>query len=403
MWRRSSPYYAAGRHEVDANAAGSLTHNSAPVVLHVMQSAGIGGAERHLLTLLPALRRLGWDARFWGFATEATSAFVDALSAADVPVDLIRVTRMRSLKVAREIRRRVRALDARLVHSHLFYADIQTQLALLGTRVPSVRTIHNGPGFFPGGLPRRVYGWAGSLADRTITISEHMARLAPRVGFAPTDRIRVVHHGVDIASWEPPADARAQARHRLGYRDDEFVIVCTSRLIPGKGQDTLIRAFARAKRAQTRLRLVVVGTGPEADGLHTLARELLPEDSYAFTGFVPDVRNVIWAADIFVLPTHADFDEGFGIAALEAAAAHVPIVASDHAPLRELVEDDTTGLLLKPGDEKQLAEALVSLAGDEARRLRLSAAALELVRRSFSEEAMVEATDRVYRELVPRM
>jgi glycosyltransferase involved in cell wall biosynthesis len=384
----------------DASAQVSRVAEDAPVVLHVMQSAGIGGAERHLLAILPALRALGWDMRFWGFTTAGGSEFANALAAAGIPVDLVHVGRMRSLRVTRELRRRVRALGPRIVHSHLFYADVHTQLALLGTGVRSVRTIHVGPEFIPAGLPRRVYGWAGSRADRTITVSEHMARLAPQLGFAPAERLRVVRYGIDPVAWGPTDDARASARGEFGVRDTDVVVACTSRLIAGKGQDTLIRAFEVARRSNTNMHLLVAGTGPEEERLRQLARDLLPPGSYRFTGFVPDVRRVVWASDIFVLPTHAELGEGFGIAALEAAAGHVAIIASDHAPLRELIEPETTGVIVAPGVTDELARALTHLANDDGLRARLADAATERVCAGFTHASTVAATDAVYRELV---
>ena len=386
----------------DASAQVSRVADGAPIVLHVMQSAGIGGAERHLLAILPALRDLGWDMRFWGFTTAGHSEFANALAATGVPVDLVHAGRMRSLRVTRELRRRVRALGPRIVHSHLFYADVHAQLALLGTNVRSVRTIHVGPEFIPVGLPRRVYGWAGSRADRTITVSEHMARLAPQLGFAPADRIRVVRYGIDQAAWARTGDAPARARAAFGLRDTDVVVACTSRLVPGKGQDTLIRAFEISRRSNADMHLLVAGTGPEEDRLHHLAHEVLPPGSYRFTGFVPDVRHVVWASDIFVLPTHADLGEGFGIAALEAAAGHVAIVASDHAPLRELIGHATTGVIVPPGDTDELAKALTALASDRGLRTRLADAAAERVCAGFTHASTVTATDAVYRELVER-
>jgi glycosyltransferase involved in cell wall biosynthesis len=384
------------------HAPSRVPEPEAPVVLHVMQSAGIGGAERHLLALLPALRARGWDARFWGFMTAGRSVFADALAAKGVPVDVVHAGRNRSLRVTRALRRRIKTLRPQIVHSHLFYGDVQAQLAVLGQSVRSVRTIHVGPEFIPAGLPRRAYGWAGSRADRTITVSDHMAALAPQLGFSPADRVRVVRYGIDPSSWAPTPQERRRARSELSVRDTDVVVACTSRLIAGKGQDTLIRAFAIARRTHPELHLVIAGTGPEEDRLHALAHELLPDGSFRFTGFLPDARGVVWASDIFVLPTHEDLGEGFGIAALEAAAADVPVIASDHAPLRELFASGQTGLIVRPGDADDLAKSLLALAGDPALRERLASAAVERVRAGFTETAMVDATESVYRELLGR-
>jgi glycosyltransferase involved in cell wall biosynthesis len=349
--------------------------------------------------MLPALRRLGWDARFWGFLTSDHSSFAAALQEAGVPVSLTRVPTLRSPLVIRSLRSEIRHVSADIVHTHLFYGDVHGQLAQLGTRAQSVRTIHGGPSTIGRRASRWAFAMAGLLADRTIAVSQSIADMVSKMRFAPPSRIRVVRHGINVSAWASTQNRRTEARRRLGLGFDDLLISCTSRLIEGKGQDTLIHALAVALRSDPRLTLVVAGTGPDEDRLHLLAREMLPASSYRFVGFKHDLRPVLWASDIYVLPTHRNLDEAFGLTALEAMASGVPVIASDLPALRELVGPTPAGKLVAPGDVRALSDALERLASSATERSRLSLASAERASR-FTTERMVQETLGVYRELL---
>lgn len=369
-----------------------------PVVLHVMQSAGIGGAERHLLTLLPSLRETGFDARFWGFTDQGRSSFAEALHDVGVPTRLRAFTSPRSPRITWTLRQELKRTRPDILHTHLFYADVHGQVARLGTRIRSVRTVHGGQAI--GDARRRVaFSLAGALADRTIVVSKYLASEAKRLRYAPTSKLRVITHGLAAERWEPSAEDRIRSRRTLALRDDDVAVCCTSRLFEGKGHETLIGAFATAKRSRPELVLILAGTGPLEAHLRTVVEWRLPPGSFRIVGFTEDVRPVLWASDVFVLPTLATLGEGFPMAPLEASAAGLPVVVSDLPPLHESVYDGS-GVFVEPGDKLELARALVMLASDPAARSSMGRAGMRRVRDSFGHERMVAATAAVYAEIL---
>ena len=360
-------------------------------ILHIMQAAQIGGAERSLLVLLPALRAAGHDVAFLGFAKRLPSGFVDALREREIDARVVTGHRLFGPSVALRIRREIANYGPDVVHTHLLYGDVQGQLASASLRIPAVRTIH-GPGNVSSHWKDRIGSRvAGLLARRTITLSPHAAKFARSGRHAPASRIVIVPHGI-----EPVADARIA---RCG--SIEPTVICTSRLIEGKGHAVLIRAMKKVLETH-RAHLHIVGTGPLRNDLQQFAADQLPEASFTFSGFSHDVGAALAASDIFVLPTGRSLGEGSPVAVLEAMAAGLPIVASDLPALRDLFGSTEAGVLVEPGDPDALAAAIVNLLDAPNRRAALGLRGRQLTHERYSVEQLVEQTVGVYKSVLNR-
>lgn len=376
--------------------------SSAPSVVHVQKSAGLGGSERHLLALLPALARRGVDVAMVVARAPGAEAFTSELARAGVPTipvpagpDLNPALTWRLVRVLRDRR-------PSLVHTHLVHADVHGQPAARLARLPAVSSVHGAHSFYrraPHRTPARV---AGHLARRTIAISRHVAELLVDSRVAPPDRVRVVHYGIDAPRWDVPEARRRERRAALGLAPETVAVGIASRLVPGKGHDTLVRAVAAARRGGAPLHLLVAGDGPERERLEALARAEGASGDVAFLGFVGDVASLMAACDVVAFPTLPELGEGFGLAALEAMAAERPVVASRVASLPEVVADGETGLLVPPGEVEALAAALRRLAGDPGERARMGGAGRRRAVERFSLDAMVDATLAVYEEVLER-
>jgi glycosyltransferase involved in cell wall biosynthesis len=309
-------------------------------VLHVHRIGGIGGSERHLLTLLPALAERGVDVRFLGLddPSRAPDPFYEALT---VPYERLAAPRDVDPALALRVRRAVRSAD--LVHTHLVHADVY---GALGAR-RLVSTKHNDDPFRAGAF-RFVERALAHRASRVIAITQALARFqVGRVGL-PADKVEVIHYGLDDLpqAWgtNPPDPVPADAR----------VLLCVCRLEPQKGVDVAIRALADVPDAH----LVVLGEGPQRAELERLAG-----DRVHLLGRVPDVAAWLRRADVLVHPARW---EGFGLALLEAMLASLPVVATEVSSIPEIVVDGETGLLVRPDDPSALAAALNRVLADPA-------------------------------------
>ncbi len=294
--------------------------------------------------------------------------------------------------------RQIRAFRPDLVHTHLIHADLHGQLAARLTGTTGVSSIHSAHDFYEHEPYRSAARIAGHLAGRTIAISEHVGSLVTNARLCRPGAVRVVPYGIDATLWRISDEERATARAELGVEPTDVVVGVASRLIPHKGHSFLLRGYAEAARRAPRLRLVIAGDGPLRAQLESEVRAL--GGAVDFLGFVGDMPRFLGAIDVLAFPTQPEFGEGFGLAALEALAAGRPVVATDVASLPEVVgTDGAAGVLVGPADVAALADALVTLADDELRSQK-GTAARERAPTRFSLEAMVSRTLAVYEELL---
>ena len=344
-------------------------------VLHIHRIGGIGGSERHLLTLLPALAERGVDVGFLGLddTSRAPDPFYAALA---VPFERIPAPHDLDPRLALRVRRAARAAD--LVHTHLVHADVY---GALGAR-RLVSTKHNDDPFRAGAF-RFVERALARRAARIVAITEALARFqVERVGL-PADKVEVIHYGLDAppAAWgaNPPDDLPEGAR----------VVLAVCRLEPQKGLDVAVRALPDIRRRHPGAVLVVLGEGPERQELERLAGEL--RVPVFLPGRVPDVAAWLRRADLLVHPARW---EGFGLALLEGMLASLPVVATRVSSIPEIVVDGETGRLVSADDAQALAAAVSGVLDDPAE---LGARGYERARAEFSVARMAERTLDVYR------
>ena len=340
---------------------------------------GIGGSERHLLTLLPALAERGIETVFVGLDDPAwdPSRFYDALA-----VPAVRLRSPRDLDPGLFVRL-LRTLRADVVHTHLVHADLYGGLAAALRRTALVSTKHNDDPFRVGAF-RFVERALARLADRIVTITDSLRTFTIREVGVPDWKVQTIHYGLDDvpARWgENPTD---------DVPHDARVLLAVSRLTKQKAVEVAVRALASLPVDTA---LVVLGDGPEHALLRQLAHELGLERRVHLLGRVPDVAAWLRRASVLVHPARW---EGFGLAVLEAMLARLPVVASNVSSLPELVVGGETGYLVPPEDPPALAAAV----GRALEHPELGAAGFERARREFSVARMADRTAALYDALV---
>jgi phosphatidylinositol alpha-1,6-mannosyltransferase len=223
------------------------------------------------------------------------------------------------------------------------------------------------------GLLRRI----GRGVDVVTYLGEYFrARLARAVGDLTT--LEQLAPGVDTDAFSPSVSGE-EVRARYGLTDRP-VIVCVSRLVPRKGQDTLIRALALVRRKVPDAALLIVSGGPYRSTLEGLAVETGVAQHVVFTGTVEwsQLPAHHAAGDVFAMPCRTrrrGLDvEGLGIVYLEASAVGRPVLAGDSGGAPDAVRDGETGYVVPGRDVNAVAERLVELLTDQALAARMSAA-----------------------------
>lgn len=184
--------------------------------------------------------------------------------------------------------------------------------------------------------------------------------------------------GVDTERFSPDVDGEP-VRERYGLANRPL-IMCVSRLVPRKGQDLLIDALAKVRRAVPDAALLLVGAGPYESALRRRAARAGQADNVVLTGAIADdeLPEHHAAADVFAMPCRtrrAGFDvEGLGVVCLEAAASAKPVVVGDSGGAPDTVRDGETGYVVDGTNASALANRLIELLNNEALAKRMGRA-----------------------------
>ncbi|BCL13036.1 glycosyltransferase family 4 protein [Micromonospora sagamiensis] len=233
----------------------------------------------------------------------------------------------------------------------------------------------------------------GRGADVVTYLGDYTRVRLERVLHGLTD-LRRLAPGVDVEAYHPDVDGEA-VRARLGLTDRP-VVVCVSRLVARKGQDTLIRALPRIRRRVPDAALLVVGGGPYRGTLEKLARQTGVERDVVFTGTVPaaELPAHYAAGDVYAMPCRTrnrGLDvEGLGIVYLEASATGLPVVAGDSGGAPDAVREGETGYVVPGRDVAQLADRVATLLADRDLARQLGAAGRAWVEREWRWETQAE-------------
>jgi glycosyltransferase involved in cell wall biosynthesis len=236
--------------------------------------------------------------------------------------------------------------------------------------------------------------------DRIIVVNSEVERLMLELEFEPAAIVRVPN-AIDGDVYRPATPGeKHEARGRLGLPHDGVVVLCVGRLLPVKGIDVLLNAWAGLPAdLRSRASLVVVGTGPSSAALETIITNRGIRDSVIMAGARNDVGDHYRAADLFVLPSRA---EGLSNALLEAMASGLPVVATAVGGALDVIRDGRNGLLAAPEDEMSLADALLTMLTRPADWQAMGAAGRQTALDYAGLPVVLDALERVYGSMQPR-
>lgn len=358
-------------------------------IAHVDAERGFSGGEVQVFLLMEGLRRRGHENLL--VCPPGSLAAQEALRRGF----LTRLTHLRhdlDLRSVGELTRWFRRDGLDLVHLHTGRAAWLGGLAAMRAHRLAIVTRR---------MDRRVRrGWRTRLiyrrfTRRAVAISPAVAECL-RAGAVPAERIRVIPSAVD-SDRVRPRRGRAETRAALGAAAGDCVLLALAALEPRKGLDVLLAAVAALPAGGPAVVVWLAGEGSRRDTLEAQAQALGLGETVRFLGRRDHVGDLLAASDVCVLPSRR---EGLGIAALEAMAAGRAVVASAVGGLGEAVVHERSGLLVPPDDRRALTQALARLVGDPALRERLAAAGPARVAEGFLPEQMVDAYERLYREVL---
>jgi sugar transferase (PEP-CTERM/EpsH1 system associated) len=367
-----------------------------PLIAHVVYRFDVGGLENgvvNLINRLPAERF-----RHAVIALTEVTAFRERVRRNDVTYVSLNKAPGPGIRLAPRLYRLFRELRPAVVHSRNL-AALEASLPAWLAGVP-VR-IHGEHGWDVGDLDgtnarnlwtRRIYR---PFVSHYIALSQDLARyLTGRVSL-PEQRVSHICNGVDTVRFAPPL--RRQLPPGAPFAPTDYLVGTVGRMQPVKDHETLVKAFLLARErdrdAAARMRLVIVGDGPQRPAIEALLERVGAASSAWIAGSRDDVPALLGQFDSFVLPSLA---EGISNTILEAMACGRPIIATNVGGNGELIDDGNTGDLVVSGDAEALCAAILRQFRDPERNRRLGEAARQEALRRFSIDAMVSAYSAIY-------
>ncbi|MFC8147627.1 glycosyltransferase [Streptomyces paradoxus] len=338
--------------------------------LHIITGLGVGGAEQQLRLLL---RHLPVDCDVVTLTNPG--AVAEGLAADGVRVTHLGMGGNRDLAALPRLVRLIRAGGYDLVHTHLYRACVYGRFA---ARVAGVRAVvateHSlGDSQMEGrsltaGV-RGLYLASERLGSATVAVSPTVAERLKRWG-VPAPRIEVVPNGIDLDHFRFETERRERTRRHFGLPEDAWVVGGIGRLTAGKRFDVLVRALALLP---DECRLLLVGSGPEEHALRRTAGEAGVAERVVFTGerpYVgdgsrgPDLPSLTSAMDLLASPST---EEAFGLAAVEALAAGLPVLYASCPAIEDVRPSDAAGARRVRGGPEAYARAMAEVRAAGAR------------------------------------
>jgi glycosyltransferase involved in cell wall biosynthesis len=289
-----------------------------------------------------------------------------------------------------------------ILHCHDYKADILGVLACRGLNIKRVATNHL---WTHADFKLRFYefidGFFLNKFHKIIAVSDKIAD-ETRFFLWNKKKMGVIYNGIDIDIFSKKNDANIKnLKITLGFNDNDLLIGNIARLSQEKDQATLISAFAfllkKGDEHAHKLRLFFVGEGPDKNKLIALAEKLGIANKIIFMGMRNDVVNLYSVMNIFVLPSRR---EGLPMVLLEAMAAQIPIIATDIEGVSTLIQNEKTGILVKPKNAEGLAIAIMSLLQDQKKAEYLAAQGRKLVEEKFSSAIMAKQYNEIYKSFL---
>ena len=365
-------------------------------ILHILHSLQIGGLENGVVNLINNLN----DGRFKHVicCVDSSGPMAERLK---IPIEIFSLQKgdRRDYLLPFKIAKIIKKTRPDIVHTRN-WAAID---GVVGARLAGVKFIihgeHGREATDPTGannLRKRVRKGLNPWITKFIAVSAELRNwLVYDIGINEQKVVQIIN-GVDTEQFKPPEE-KQEAKKKLGFKPNSFIIAIVGRLDPVKDHETLFKAFKIfSENNPESANLVILGTGHLEDRLKTVVKELDISEEVIFIGGTDRVPEFYRCVDVYVLPSIA---EGVSNTILEAMASGLPVITTRVGGNTELVEDGKTGFLFNPGDYRSLAEKITAYFKNPSLVREHGLAGRARTEKDFSLSVMVKKYERIYSSL----
>lgn len=369
-----------------------------PLIFHIRASNFFGGPERQILGHILTSNTFRHRVVTFQEGIQANE-FQAVCQGQGVAVTAIKTNHAYQLSGIRQLSECIKSEHPAIICCHGYKPLILSLLARRNLKIPVIafsrgHTSENLKVRFFEFVERKLYAYV----DKIVAVSTGYAQRLQTQGIAES-QIAIIHNSINSEKFHDFLSRRNRTRKDLGYHDDDFLVATAGRLSPEKAQGDLIKAFAALPSGEQRVHLLVCGDGPLRDQLEDQVRTSGVEN-VCFLGHRRDLDILMPGFDLFVLPS---LTEGFPNVLLEAAACHVPIVATKVGGVPEIILHGETGQLVEAGSVQQLSGAIAQCMGDKEMSARYAESAHALVLEKYNFTRQASQLEAVFTGMLPGM
>lgn len=358
-------------------------------ILHTEASTGWGGQEIRILKEAKGIRAR--DHQVFILASPG-SQLLKRATEEGFHTRAIRFKRRKFFKILFELKRFIESRGIDIVNTH---SSKDSWLALLAARLAknkplTIRTRHLSTPIGKNLLTTFLYN---SLPHFIITAGEAIKKQMVDINHFNPDKIISIPTGVDIDMFNPEV-VHTDLREELNLKSSVPLVGAVSVIRSWKGLDYLVKAVPLILKEIPEARFIIAGEGTHRNTLEKTINETGAGDKVYLLGHREDIVNVLHSIDILVHPSYAN--EGVPQTILQAMTMGKPVVASDLAPLKEVVTENETGILTPIKDKEGIASAVIKLLHDKELSKKLGENGRRLVVSSYSFTAMLDKLESLY-------
>ena len=278
-----------------------------------------------------------------------------------------------------------------VIHTHMSRAHAFGVLLKMKTGVPVIATAHN-----------RSFQLHWRFNDYVIANSEATCRYQRRINRVPNDRIETVHCFTDLQRFTNITErSKRRVLRQLRTKEDEVLIGVVGEVVKRKGHIYLFEALEEIAAAVPNFKLVLLGRFNRDEAYVKRMRRILLKQKMVgkvkWLGLRSNVQDFMAAFDLTIVPS---IEEPLGLVALESLAAGTPVVASDTGGLPEIIQHQISGLIVPPKQPAAIAQAVIELANDPARRIEMGLAGKSFVFQRFDPQMLSKQVETIYRRVI---
>ncbi len=367
--------------------------------LFVIDNLQFGGGERVFTQIINGLNPAKYEIFL---ASQPGKQFYESIQNKEVGLFALDFSKRLNPTLIFELARIIKENKIQIVHGQgtraEFYARIAKKFTGKATYVSTIAMPVEGFNVNP--LRKIIYRFFDCLTqrfvDRFIVVSESLKEMMVNNRGIISDKVFRIYNGIEVDKYRPGPDDRERIRSELNIDGDIILIGAVGRMVWQKGFEYLIQTIPDVLKAYPDVKFLIVGEGTLKERLKAQSSKLKVKDYLIFTGFRNDIKEILSAIDILVIPSIL---EGFPMIALEGMAMTKPIIATKIEGIIEQITDDETGLLVPSKDANALANAINRLISNRDFALGLGMKARQKVEKEFSVEKMVTETEKIYQSL----